>query len=61
MEAEYVTIAMDGVAQYAAILAFVVLVAEEVKPGMNAGHVTEQVNATTVTDKDGKPALIVMV
>jgi len=27
---------------------------------MNAGHVTELVNATIVTDKDGKPALIVM-
>ena len=61
MEVAYVTIAMVWVAQSATILVFAVIVTERVKNGMNAGYVGEQVNATTVTDKDGRHALIAMV
>ncbi len=59
MEVVRVTIAMGQVVHYATILGFAVIVTEQVKNGMNAGHVMEQVNATTVTGKDGKHALIV--
>ena len=61
MEMAYVTIAMDWDAQYATILAFVVIVMELVKNGMTAGHVTELVIAPIVTGKDGKHALTVIV
>ena len=57
----HVTIVMEEVAQYATILGFAVIAMEQVKNLMRVGHVTEQVNATTVTDKDGKHAPFVMV
>ena len=61
MEVAIATIAMVWVAQYVTTPGFAVIVTERVKNGMNAGHVGEQVNATTVTDKDGRYALFAMV
>jgi len=61
VEAGIVPIAVEQVAQHATILGIALIVTEQVRNCMHAGHVMEQVNATTVTDKDGKHALTVMV